>query len=102
MKFKPFFLTGVHYNMEDVLHGIKFIDITGHWKSSNTITDVKGDYTITLKLFSGLKATDILGSSRFVVYPLFYNHLHYLSSPLSWIIKCVCVCVCVCVCDLDG
>jgi hypothetical protein len=37
MKFKPFSLTGVHYNMEDVLHGMKFIDITGHWESSRHI-----------------------------------------------------------------
>jgi len=49
MKFKPLSLTGVHYNMEHVLHGMQFIDVTGHWESSNKIIDVKGDYTVIMK-----------------------------------------------------
>jgi hypothetical protein len=49
MKFKPFSLTGVHYNMEDVVHGMKFTAVTGQWESSNKITDVKGDYTVIMK-----------------------------------------------------
>jgi len=35
--------------MEDVLHSMKFIDVTGHWESSNKITDVKSDYTVIMK-----------------------------------------------------
>lgn len=38
------------------------------------------------------RAEGILESSRFLVYPLFFNHLHYVSFPLPWTIKCVCVC----------